>query len=66
MQSSAQLTECYAAHDLVGRKVLTVVNFPEKNIAGFISQCLVLGVYADGGVRLVSPDDGCKNGDRLG
>jgi tRNA-binding protein len=60
LHSSAQLTRRYAAHDLVGTRVLAVVNFPPKRIAGLASQCLVLGVVNPddpGDVVLVRPDD---------
>jgi tRNA-binding protein len=49
MRSSAQVTRRYAADELVGTQVLAVVNFPPRRIAGFASECLVLGV--------VNPDD---------
>ena len=55
-KSSAQITDLYQAHELVGRNVVAVVNFPPKNIAGFISEVLVLGVVEDKGVVLLQPD----------
>jgi len=72
--SSAQITELYDPGSLVGRLVLGVVNLPPKRIAGFISEALVLGVYAsDGPVVLIRPDDEfvdprarVRPGDRLG
>ncbi|HET6778708.1 MAG TPA: tRNA-binding protein [Gemmatimonadales bacterium] len=42
--SSAQLTARYSAEDLQGRLVIAAVNLGERNIAGFTSQVLVLGV----------------------
>ena len=65
-RSSAQITECYSLEDLVGRQVLGVVNFPPKQISDFISEVLVLGVYAEQGVVLIKPDQSVKNGDKLG
>jgi tRNA-binding protein len=44
-RSSAQVTAHYNKEDLLNRKVIAVVNFPPKQIADFISECLVLGVY---------------------
>lgn len=65
-QSSAQITDCYRADELVGRQVLGVVNFPPRQIADFLSEVLVLGVYAEQGVVLIQPDRPVKKGDRLG
>ena len=64
--SSAQLTERYALGDLVGRRVLAVVNFPPRQIANFMSQVLVLGVPDErGNVVLVRPDADVPLGGRL-
>lgn len=49
LRSSAQLTRRYTAEGLLGTRVMAVVNFPPKRIAGFASECLVLGV--------INPDD---------
>ena len=42
--SSAQLTARYSADELSGRLIVAAVNLGERNIAGFTSQVLVLGV----------------------
>lgn len=42
--SSAQLTARYRPEDLAGRLVVAAVNLGDRNIAGFTSQVLVLGV----------------------
>jgi tRNA-binding protein len=64
--SSAQITGLYAPENLVGTQVLAVVNLPAKRVAGFKSECLVLGVYnPDGHVVLVRPDRPVPNGGRL-
>lgn len=65
-RSSAQITEQYAAEELIGKQVLAVVNFPPRQIANFFSEVLVLGTYSEGGVVLVRPDKSVKNGDKLG
>jgi tRNA-binding protein len=65
-QSSAQITSLYDVDGLAGTQVLGVVNFPPMQVAGFISEVLVLGVYAEDGVVLISPRQRVKNGDRLG
>ncbi len=43
-QSSAQITKLYTKAELINRQIVAVINFPTKRIAGFISECLVLGV----------------------
>jgi len=42
--SSAQLGARYAAAELVGRLVIAAVNLGARNIAGFTSEVLVLGL----------------------
>lgn len=57
-QSSAQITEHYTPEDLVGRKVLAVVNLAPRQVADFMSECLTLGVYdAQEQVRLIGLPD---------
>ena len=54
-QSSAQITHFYNTENLVGKQIIGVCNFPEKNIAGVISQFLLLGsIDKDGRVTPVS------------
>ncbi|SFH94715.1 tRNA-binding protein [Tindallia magadiensis] len=65
-KSSAQITECYEMEALLGKQVLGVVNFPPRQIADFISEVLVLGIYSDQGVVLIEPEQKVKNGDKLG
>ena len=65
-KSSAQITKRYKKMELVGRQVIAVVNFPKKQIANFISECLVLGaVGKEGDVILLSPDFKIENGLRI-
>ena len=64
-RSAAQLTN-YSKDDLVGRQVVAVVNFPPKNIAGFISEVLILGVDMEGGVvSMLQPRDEAFIGARV-
>ena len=65
-KSSAQITKHYTKGDLEGRQVAAVVNFPEKQIGPFMSQCLTLG-FADenGDIVLVGPGKPVPNGGRL-
>lgn len=66
LRSSAQITDYYSTQDLVGRQIIAVVNFPDKQIGPFISQCLTTGVYDDAEkVVLIRPDRVVPNGSRL-
>ena len=65
--SSAQITEQYSLEELEGRQVIAVTNFPPKQIATFISECLVLGVYTEAGsVVPLQPDRNVTNGLKIG
>ena len=65
--SSAQITAHYKKEDLLNRQVVAVVNFPPKQIADFISECLVLGVYDDNNdVILLQPGQPVSNGRKIG
>ncbi|MHB1148203.1 MAG: tRNA-binding protein [Lutibacter sp.] len=46
-KSSAQITHLYTKEDLLNKQILAIVNFKKKQIANFISECLVLGVEND-------------------
>ena len=62
-QSSAQITHFYNEENLVGKQVIGVCNFPEKNIAGIVSQVLILGsIDKEGKVVLVHPSQNVENG----
>ena len=62
-QSSAQITHYYNEQNLVGKQVIGVCNFPKKNIAGIISEVLILGaIEKDGKVVLVHPSQKVENG----
>lgn len=65
-KSSAQITECYRREELIGKQVLGVVNFPPRQVADFISEVLILGVYANQGVILIQPEKPVNKGIRLG
>ncbi|MBK7560654.1 MAG: tRNA-binding protein [Chitinophagaceae bacterium] len=66
-RSSAQITAHYSKEDLLNRQVVAIVNFPPKQIADFISECLVLGVYDENkDVILLQPAIPVKNGMKIG
>ena len=62
-QSSAQITHYYNEENLMNKQVIGVCNFPEKNIAGVVSQVLILGaIDSDGKVVLLHPSQKTENG----
>jgi tRNA-binding protein len=66
-QSSAQVTVHYNKEDLLHRQVIAVINFAPKNIGGFMSECLVLGVYDENNdVILLQPSKPLGNGLKIG
>lgn len=66
LKSSAQITTKYQPDELVGRQIIAVVNFREKQIANFMSQCLVMGVMDQDDVILLAPERKVKNGLKIG
>jgi tRNA-binding protein len=65
-RSSAQITELYDSEKLIGKQVIAVLNFPSKQIATMMSECLVLAaVDPDVGTSLFSPDHRIVNGTRI-
>lgn len=66
-KTSAQITKRYTKEELVDRQIVAVVNFPKKQIANFMSECLVLGAIGnEGDVILLAPDFKVENGLRIG
>jgi tRNA-binding protein len=63
-RSSAQITN-YTREELLQRLVVAVVNFPDKQIGPFVSECLVLGTYSAGLVLLLDPADSATPGDAV-
>lgn len=61
-KSSAQITTVYKKSDLLNRQIIAVVNFPKKQIAKFLSECLVLGAVNGATVILLNPENHVKNG----
>ncbi len=61
--SSAQITHYYNEENLKGKQVVGICNFPEKNIAGIVSQVLILGsIDKEGKVILLHPSQESENG----
>ena len=66
-RSSAQITAHYAAADLIGRRVVAVVNFAPKQIGPFVSEVLVMGAYDERGeVVLLNVDQPVSPGSKIG
>lgn len=66
-KSSAQITKHYTKDELIGKQIMAVVNFPPKQIANFMSECLVMGVYDENNdVVLLSTDKNVINGGKIG
>ncbi len=66
-KSSAQITKRYTKEDLIGKQIIAVVNFPKKQIADFMSECLVLGSVGDEhDIVLLTTDILVENGLRIG
>lgn len=65
-RSSAQITVNYTKESLLGMQVVAVVNFPKKQIANFMSECLTTGFPdANGGIVLATPASRVPNGAKL-
>lgn len=65
-KSSAQITDKYLKENLLGKQIIAVINFPPKQIANFMSECLVLGaVDANHQVTLLQPESAVINGLRI-
>ncbi len=66
-KSSAQITVLYTPEELIGKQVIAVVNFPPKQIANLMSECLVMGVPGEkeGSVILLTPQQNAQNGVRV-
>ncbi|MBU2996868.1 tRNA-binding protein [Cellulophaga baltica] len=61
-KTSAQITTLYKKEDLLNRQIMAVVNFPKKQIANFMSECLVMGAVEGKDVTLLHPGLKVKNG----
>lgn len=65
-KSSAQITNLYTLEELTGKLVVAVVNFPDKQIGPFKSECLITGFHNENGeVALCVPDKPVPLGTKL-
>lgn len=66
LQTSAQITVHYTPEALIGRMVIGCVNLGEKNIAGFLSQFLLVGFSDEkGAICLASVEPHVPNGKKM-
>ena len=61
-KTSAQITALYSKDDLLGKQIVANVNFSEKQIANFMSQCLIVGAVDSEKVILLSSEEKVPNG----
>lgn len=61
-KTSAQITERYTKNELLGKQVVAIINFPKKQIATFMSECLILGAVEGKNVVLIQPQVSVPNG----
>jgi tRNA-binding protein len=67
LKTSAQITELYKPENLIGKQITAIVNFPPKQIANIMSECLVLGAICDNkDIILLNPERKVENGLRVG
>lgn len=65
-KTSAQITDLYTKEDLLSRQVTAIINFKPRQIANFMSECLILGVYnTEGNVILLKTSKKTNNGEQL-
>ena len=64
-KSSAQITSLYSKNELLNKQVIAIVNFKAKQIANFMSECLVLGIQNEKDVVLLQAHKNAKNGTKV-
>ncbi|MBD65416.1 MAG: tRNA-binding protein [Halobacteriovoraceae bacterium] len=65
-KSCAQITVHYSKEDLLGKKIIAVVNFPPRQIGKFMSEVLVMGFSDENNdIVLFNLDKEVPNGARL-
>ena len=65
-KSSAQITDLYSKEELLHKQVSAVINLKPRQIANFLSECLVLGVYnKEGKVVILKASNSIKKGEQV-
>jgi tRNA-binding protein len=65
LKTSAQISTKYSPESILNKQVVAVVNFPPKQIANIMSECLILGALNKDGVIVLSPDIEVANGTKI-
>ncbi|MCL6220620.1 tRNA-binding protein [Zunongwangia pacifica] len=66
-KTSAQITKNYNPKNLLGKQIIAVINFPDKQIANFMSECLVMGAVGEhNDITLIEPGLAVENGLKIG
>ena len=65
-KTSAQITKLYTPEKIIGKQIIAVVNFPPKQIANMMSECLILGAVDNDNVTLLTSDKPVVNGTKIG
>jgi export-related chaperone CsaA len=56
----------YTREQLLGKRVVAVLNLQPKSVAGVISECMMLAAFNDSEVSLLSPDKDVPLGTKVG
>lgn len=66
-KSSAQITDLYTKEELLNKQILAIINFQKKQIANFLSECLILGIENSNKeiVLLQASKSNLKNGEQV-
>lgn len=64
-KTSAQIVSLYNKEELVGKQIIGVINFPEKQIGPFRSQFLLTGFETDQGVVISTIERPVPNGTKI-
>lgn len=66
-KTSAQITKRYTPESLIEKQVVAVLNFPPKQIANIMSECLILGAVGEANdVIILQPERKTENGLKIG
>ena len=63
--SSAQIASLYSKSELINKQVIAIVNFKPKQIANFMSECLILGIQNEKDVVLLHVQNNAENGTKV-